>query len=190
MSCGPMASWKNSVRAHLWKSRASVGKISHVSHKLHRLHPQHYKILELARRGKRNMDIALAMGVTRRTVSNVFQSPVFQEELARRRERLNREMDERVVQLALHVKQLLDKASPEAVQVHVDCLDDESPTVRLRSAKTILDLVMGKGGQEVGPPAVMMSAEQSEGLMVALREESEGLGSSSPDGGLKGERED
>ncbi len=61
---------------------------------LKKLLPRHYRILELCLDGKNRKDIAEEVGLTPRAVTNVTNSPVFQNEFARRRKERNKKHDE------------------------------------------------------------------------------------------------
>ncbi len=145
-----------------------------MSHQLHRLHPRHYRILDLVLAGMRCKDIAATVGVTPRTVSNVLGSAVFKAELARRRERIEREKDQATVDQIEQVARAMAIAAIDAAQTHIDVVRDDTENVRVRqtSATAILDRVgIGKGGlQGQGTEAVKVSDDHVELLIESIRQ--------------------
>ena len=62
-------------------------------YQLKKLLPRHYRILELCLDGKNYKDIAKEIGLTQRAISNITNSPIFQNELARRRKERDIKLD-------------------------------------------------------------------------------------------------
>ena len=61
---------------------------------LKKLLPRHYKVMELCLKGKNRKDVAKEVGLTPRAISNITGSPIFQDELARRRKERARQQDQ------------------------------------------------------------------------------------------------
>ena len=138
---------------------------------IQRLLPRHFKILDMAASGVRDRgEIASALGVTPQTISNVLNAPIAQDELARRRRSMERSSDEASALVAMQARERLERASPEAAQVHVDLLTDDDPSVRQRSAEAILNRVLGKA-EAVGTQNItIIEVDQIQLLNLALAE--------------------
>lgn len=115
---------------------------------LRRILPRHFQILELYLQGYRPIDIAQVVQMSPSAISIITNSPLFQDEVARRREsreKLNDQMA--VVEKAdteLKAQQVLEKASVRAAQVHVDLLTNPNAKIAQASANAILDRVVDK----------------------------------------------
>jgi N-acetyl-gamma-glutamylphosphate reductase len=119
-------------------------------HDLTRLLPRHFKILDLALAGLAVKDIAQEVGVEPQTVSNVINSPIFQGELARRRQGLNAEVNSQLGSSISEARNLIEQKAKDAVGVHVELMQDSfDPAVRQRSASQILDLAFGKDAKAI-----------------------------------------
>ena len=110
-----------------------------MSYELKRLLPRHFTIMDLVLSGQSRKAIADEVGMTPRAISNVTGSAIFQDELARRRNRLERQKDEAVVLEIVKAKQRLEQAAADAEKAQVELLNSPNPQVRLASATYILD---------------------------------------------------
>ena len=125
-----------------------------MSYELKRLLPRHFTIMDLVLSGQSRKAIADEVGMTPRAISNVTGSAIFQDELARRRNRLERQKDEAVVLEIVKAKQRLEQAAADAEKAQVELLDSPNPQVRLASATYILDRlgIAMQNGPTVAPP--------------------------------------
>jgi len=133
--------------------------------------PRHFKILDLYLMGVDTRSIASRLNVSPRVVTMVIASPIFQEELSRRRKGVERDLDSEYSSGVRQAKKILDEAAAEAAQFHVDLVRNAQEETRLRqiSAKEILDRVLGPESKN-SATSVVMSIDQVNLLSVALKE--------------------
>jgi hypothetical protein len=111
-----------------------------------RVAPRHYRILEMCLGGATRKEIAAALGVSKSMISVVTESPLFQDELTRRRKELDRKFDDVKTVRAMNI---LEDASVEAAEKQVVLMREGSEKISLQSANAILDRVLG--GREANP---------------------------------------
>ena len=134
-----------------WENHEAVDRIT-----------RHFPIVELVLAGEDRKDIATRTGLTTRTILNVMRSPVFERELARRRDLLNRQIDE-----------VLTEKSVEAVATLGELLDSPDEGVRLRAANSILDrtgFAPGAERQRQPQRSIVGDANDLSRLRIALAE--------------------
>jgi DNA-binding transcriptional regulator GbsR (MarR family) len=142
---------------------------------LQRLLPRHHKIIELSLLGMTIREIADEVGMSPLGVSNVINSPRFQEELATRRVSHNEAVDNSKVSALSKIKSLIDENAEKAMQVHLDCLEEEDVRVRQSSASTILNKLFEGNKQEVGSQSsISISGETIQILNVTIQEAVDG----------------
>lgn len=141
-----------------------------------RMLPRHFQILDLTLEGLGRTEIAGALGMTRETVQRVVASPVFQHELARRREKREGLRDQNSVleegAAIDRARMILEEALPKAAQTHVGLLDNDDPAIAQRSANSILDRAMGTADKtgKGGGPQITIHADQVQLLQTAFAE--------------------
>ena len=135
---------------------------------IQRMLPHHQKILDLTLAGYRLKDIAQAVDMTTAGVSLILNSPIFQDELARRRAVRNEHTDTQASLQLTKARDLLEENVVKAAQVHVDLLTCDDPKVRQTSADRILERVMGKS--EDHQTVVVLQKIDVENLQIALSE--------------------
>ena len=107
-----------------------------------RMLPRHHEILKLALMGLSHKVIAERMGMTPVGIGLVVNSPIFQDNLARRRESIERKSDEGLATSLATARDVLNNAAEDAAKVHVAMMmDDKEDRVRQFSANSILDRV-------------------------------------------------
>lgn len=137
-----------------------------------RMLPRHFKIMELALAGMNGPDIAKTLGMTSYSINMIMRSPIFQSELAYRRQ--EREKDDT---LALDVQgirgkamSILEQASTKASDKLVSLLASQDDSVALRAGNSILDRVFGKGDKQTNSTIINITAENVQLLNAALAE--------------------
>jgi len=138
---------------------------------LSRLQPRHQRIVEMCLAGHSPSVIAEALNIPIRTINTIIRSPLFQEELSRRRH------EERSVDVATldrnalvgKARSILEEASARAAEKHVELLSAENEATQLRAAEKILDRVFGKGQTE-SKTVVTVDADQVNLINLALQE--------------------
>jgi predicted transcriptional regulator len=110
-----------------------------MKHELKRLLPRHFRIMELVLLGKKQTEIAEELGLSNYGVSVIINSPVFQEELGRRREEQNAHADEVEVVRRLNAREVLDRVAVEVAQRQVALLESPDERVAQKAAMDILD---------------------------------------------------
>ena len=122
-----------------------------------------------------NVEIAENMDMSPVGVGLIINSPMFQDEITRRREKLNKQTDEIAAHGAADAKNHLDENALEAARtlttLNTEGSDDR---VRLQSATAILDRVLDKGSTK--GVTLVINAEQIENLQLALIESGQGKG--------------
>lgn len=144
---------------------------------LAKLMPRHKKILDLKLIGLEVKDIAKSMGLSSSHVNMVCSSPVFQDEMARRRAHMDKDVDQ-AGQLALEeARRHLDRASLKAVRVQEELLEEDDARVRQKAVSEILDRTFSptgvvNGGPNGGGPqaVVVLQGAAVENLTVAISE--------------------
>lgn len=125
--------------------------------------------------GRTNKTIVQELGMTPQAISYIFHSPIFQDELARRRERMNRQTDEMAGLETQRAKRIIERSSVNAAKVQVECLDDENPRVRQKAASEILDRVgftraKSDRAEPTSPDTVVISDKHANTLLEVMRE--------------------
>ncbi len=135
-----------------------------------RLLSRHFKIIEMALAGHNNTAIAKAFSMSKQSITMIMNSPLVQQEMARRRS----ESDEAAVMELdrdAHIQKarmVMDKAVEKAAQTQVDLLESDNDSVRLRAADRLLDRVFGTTKDQA--PIVQITAEQIQLLNLAAQE--------------------
>lgn len=124
-----------------------------------RLSTRHLEMIKHRLVGMSNVDIAKSLGITPKTVSLIVNSPLFQGELARRRQQLEQREDSIIVGGVVKAREILDKASAKAAQSTVDDLDAEKPELRRSAAKDILDRTIGSKAEGRKGVGVVIDAQ-------------------------------
>jgi predicted transcriptional regulator len=137
---------------------------------LQRLLPRHFKVLELAMMGLNTKSIADELGMTPQGVSNITNSPKFQNELALRRDEQNHEIDKTKVTALSKVKTIFESSAEDAANVHVNALTDEDVRVRQTSATAILNRIYGEDKGNSGTGGQVLSAETINVLNISIKE--------------------
>ena len=138
-----------------------------------RLRQRHRKMVELYLGGDHTVkDIADIMGVTPQTVSNVTNSPLFQDEVSRRRERIEKKSDDDIVNSVSDARAHLTQKSTEAAQTLGRLLTSENEALQVRAADSILDRVGLGRPREAATPAgnITIQTESLQVLQLALKE--------------------
>jgi len=74
----------------------------------------------------------------------IINSPLFQDELSRRRKTRENQHDDVLVSTAIDAQNTLQKAANLAAQTQVGLLSSEDPRVQLQAASAVLDRVLEK----------------------------------------------
>jgi predicted transcriptional regulator len=134
---------------------------------LKRLMPRHYKIAELAAEGYSNKDIAQALGISQRQVTNITGSPLFQEELSRCREKTLEVGVEDRGRAQMDALEYLRQNSLRAAEKTVELLDSENEKIALSSATEILNRVTKNDNMR---SSVILDGDAIGALFRALQE--------------------
>ena len=137
---------------------------------LQHLLPEHFKIIELAVEGHDRKTIAQATNRTPQSVSLILNSPIVQHRVAELREKREKVVSEQLAVGVSRAQQILEEASVQAANTHVDLLQHDDARIRQNSANAILDRVLETRGGNA--PVVMIGVENLQLLQVALSESS------------------
>lgn len=140
---------------------------------LKRLKDRHLKMANLTLAGLTQQKIADIIGCSINTVSYIQRSPLFVAELNRRRKLDNGQAEKMEVEAHLgKVRSILQQNSELAAETQVDLLGSEDDSIRLRSAGSILDRVLGsKDSPSAGVSVnVQISGDDTKLLIIALKE--------------------
>ncbi|QDP56790.1 MAG: hypothetical protein Unbinned400contig1000_9 [Prokaryotic dsDNA virus sp.] len=108
-------------------------------HQLKRLTEKHQHIMGLALDGLTRTEIAHEVGMTPEGVGNVLNSDVFQHQLARRRDGIEKSVDEQRITERQTAETVLTRHATQAAQTQVDLMQRGSEKVRQVAAMDILD---------------------------------------------------
>ena len=136
-----------------------------------RMLPRHFKMLELAIEGYGAKEIAQALDCTPQSVSLVMRSPLFQSEIARRRDMREKVQDDVAASTVVEARAKLDSLAVEAVDVQGKLLNSEDDGVALRASDSILKRVLDTHDGVEG--AVNLSVESLQILQLSVRESSD-----------------
>lgn len=140
-------------------------------HELKRLSDRHKAIIELCLQGHPRSDIARLSGLTPQAITIITNSPKFQDELARRRDRVESKIDEVHALSTSEAKEILQQSSVEAARTHVELLSSQDERVKQKSASEILDRVgLGRETSDRGGSQVVLDADTINVLQIALKE--------------------
>ena len=146
--------------------------MSQAPNELQRMMPRHFQIIDLCLTGYGPKEIAQALDMTPQAISLITKSAIFQSELARRRESIEKKTNDQLATGVGRAKQMLEQASEAAAQVHIDLLSPDNavdPKVRQISASKILDMVLGQD-QKHSTQVVVLGAGAIQLLQIALHE--------------------
>jgi len=135
---------------------------------LKHLLPHHMRILDLTLEGIPRPEIASLVDMTPQQISNIQNSPVFQDELARRRERRNDIVDRTSANALVEAKEKLTALSVQAVEVLESHLGHQDARVQQSAAKDILDRVLKKDGNE--SQSIVLNDVTIQVLIAAMKE--------------------
>ena len=139
---------------------------------LQKLQSRHLRMIDLSLEGRTRKDIAEIVGMTPQNVYLVSESPLFQQELARRREKKDEHHDSDTLLALEEAKNILSRGASQAAQVHVDLLDSQSERVKQASASAILDRtgLAPQRQEESQVQPVILNVEVFNNLQTALLE--------------------
>lgn len=137
---------------------------------LQRLLPRHFKVLDLALLGLGAKEIAEELEMTPQGVSNILNSPKFQNEIALRRKQQNADIDKTKVTALSRVKEIFEENAEKAANVHVDALEHEDIRVRQTSATAILNRIYDGEKGTGGNTGLSISADSIQILQIAIKE--------------------
>ena len=133
--------------------------------------PRHFEIMKLTLAGYGRKEIADALGVTPGMVGMVTQSPLFQDELSRRRATQQKLSDERQ---AISAMQVLERAATEAAEKQVEIMRGDNHRLALQGAGAILDRVLSNQATSKGHGVTLN--EKTLNLMVTVVNEIKATG--------------
>lgn len=136
---------------------------------IQRLNQRHLAMIELALAGLDRTIIAQRLDMTPENVTLVMKSPLFQDELSRRRSSLNRSKDDLIASEHQSAASVIKEAALTAASEMTNLLQDTDARVRLAASKDILDRA-GIGRDASGMPVVHVTADKVQLLIVALDE--------------------
>jgi transcriptional regulator len=143
-----------------------------MTHELKKLLPRHYKIMELFLDGLSYKEVADTLGMTPQAIQLISKSPLFQNELARRRESHETSLSKTRTEAQSEAQAILNQNARKAAETEADLLDEDDPSIRRKSAEAILDRVLGKGDQQQSS-VVHINTESLQLLQLALKEENQ-----------------
>lgn len=145
-----------------------------MSNEIQRIMPHHFRIMELDLAGLGRKEIAAQVGMSEAGVGNILKSPIYQDEVARRRKDQFREETDAAVQEVRQgtrtAMQKLEDAADKAADTQIGLLDSDDESIQHRTAKDILDRVYGSGDQG-GTTNITIDAENVQLIQQALSED-------------------
>jgi hypothetical protein len=135
-----------------------------------RLTPRHYKIIELSLLGTPMTQIATECGCAVRTVEFVLRSPVVQHELARRRAKVDAQVDLTYAEHISEAKALVEMASTEAAEKLVSLIHSENENIALKTSLAIIDRTFGTSKEQQQVQNVTVNVSKLDLLIQAMNE--------------------
>lgn len=139
-------------------------------HEIQRLLPRHFRIMELYLEGWSNNDIAHKMEMTPQAISQITNSPIFQNEVSRKRELREKAHNDGLSSSVRKAREIIEGSAAEAAQTQCDLLTDPDPSVRQKSAVSILDRVFGKDKDQGSGTVINIQQADFQVLQQALCE--------------------
>lgn len=142
-----------------------------MGHELQALSARHHSMVGDAIAGMTRKDIAEKYGMTPEGVGGIMKSPIFQDEVARRREKVHGAQEEQIAISTQDIRSKLNQASERAADTMIGLMDAPTPEMRFKSSQYVLDRVLGKEAP-AGPATGMITiqADQLQILLVAMKE--------------------
>ena len=140
-----------------------------MAHQLERIMSRHKRMMGLHLKGMTNTDIAKETGQHINCVSQVLNSPIVQDEVARLRGLQDKALAEQDAVVTTQARSRLETLSVSAATTLGDLLEDEDPHVKLKSANSILDKALGKSDVPQGAN-IHINAEHLNLLNLAATE--------------------
>lgn len=137
---------------------------------LQRLLPRHFQIIDLSLAGYGPKEIAQAMDMTPQAISLITNSPLFQDEISRRRESIEKETNSNLASIPMMAKKALEASSLQAANTLVYHLNSPDPKAAISSANSILDRVFGKKDDQSSQQVVILEAGALQVLQVTMKE--------------------
>jgi hypothetical protein len=117
--------------------------LSSTSFDITKMLPRHYQILDLFLQGKTFGEIATIVEMNPQRISQIYNSPSFQDQLARRRRSIEKETDSAiaagVISNVTDVTKRLKNLSNRAVDKLENLMESDDENVQFRSAADVLD---------------------------------------------------
>ncbi len=140
-------------------------------HKVQRLLPRHHKIMDLALEGLSKKAIADEIGMSAVAVGYITSSQLFQDALARRREKHEKTHDEASSIKVIQAKDKLNEASVSAADTLIGQLNHEDGRIAQGSAKEILSHVFPRAGDRGSDgPTIVIDKASITLLEISLNE--------------------
>lgn len=136
---------------------------------LQRLLPDHFKIIDHMVSGHDVKTIAQLMDRTPQSISLLMKSTLIQGEVARRRQGIEKQMDENTAMIPARAKEVLEKMSESAAYTLGGLLGSDSEQTRLKASTAILDRVFGDPSKSV-VANVIIERDAINILQIALKE--------------------
>lgn len=137
---------------------------------LQRLSSRHHRMVDLHLEGVSHVEIAQIVGVTRESVGLVINSPLTQDEIARRRAVREHAVDDLAIAGVLKARSILDEAAEEAATTQVDLLGSGDDRTRLAASKEILGTAFGSGKDGEGGGVIKIEQATIQNIQIAVQE--------------------
>lgn len=150
-----------------------------MGYELQKLNARHLVMVRMKLRGMTNVQIAKALDMNEATVGMISNTGVFQMEMARRLQEIEKISDEDIANNLSIARGMLEREAIPSVQALADCRDSGDPHLKRQAAKDILTLAFARensapaGGQL--QQTIVMNANQIAFLNQVVKEA--GLGS-------------
>lgn len=138
-------------------------------HELERLSQVHLRMVELALAGMSTKDIAEVTGRTPQCISMVLRSPLFQQELSKRREMQIEKIDQTVGSTIAAARAKIEGAAERAADTEIELLGAPDHSVRRQAAQYILDKALGTSREPTGA-TIIIQGDNLNLLNLALSE--------------------
>lgn len=145
------------------------------AHELQRLNQTHHAMIECCLVGMTRTQIAEAFERSEVGVGLILQSPLFQQELARRRKTHQQTNDQANASVLAQAKDIIERNATKAANTVVSLLDSQDESVRGKHAENLLDRVFGTkqvaASNTFNGPVMMLDGDALANLRTALAED-------------------
>lgn len=141
----------------------------------YRMLPDHQEIIDLYVQNLPIKTIAEQLGKPVRTINAVISNPANQDQIARRKARIERKKDEMAaVNSVERIKERYAEELDNSIDTILDVRDNSTnDSVRLKAAQSVIDTLVGGYDQQKTMAPIVIEKVSAENIMIAIKESGE-----------------